>query len=146
MQLRSRITVAAAALAVIVPLVMIQGSQSASASTPIRCGTQFSVWPCLQAVSDSTKIIGVNYWAHNPQSVPEPGPSLNGNWFHLELVGPGGLSPELIRRDQPCSGSQYTGLHLDSANKWKWWVGLLLCQPLARLVRLKLAHASHACG
>lgn len=90
MQLRSRITVAAAALAVIVPLVMIQGSQSASASTPIRCGTQFSVWPCLQAVSDSTKIIGVNYWAHNPQSVPEPGPSLNGNWFHLELVGPGG--------------------------------------------------------
>lgn len=90
MQLRSRITVAAAALAVIVPLVVIQGSQSTSASTPIRCGTQFSVWPCLQAVSNSTKIIGVTYWAHNPQSVPEPGPSLNGNWYHLELVGPGG--------------------------------------------------------
>jgi hypothetical protein len=90
MQLRSRITVAAAALAVIVPLVMIQGSEGASASTPIRCGTQFGVWPCLQAVSNSTKIIGVNYWAHNPQPVREPGMTLDGGAFHLELLGPGG--------------------------------------------------------
>jgi hypothetical protein len=102
MQLRSRIMVAAAALAVIVPLVMIQGSESASASTPIRCGTQFGVWPCLQAVSNSTKIIGVNYWAHNPQPLPEPTMTLDGGAFHLELVGPGGA----FSRTHPSSPSQ----------------------------------------
>jgi hypothetical protein len=100
MQLRGRIMVAAAALAVIVPLMMIQGSGSASASTPIRCGTQFVPWPCLQAVSDSAKIIGVNYWAHNPEPFTEPAVTLDGGAFHLELVGPGGgflqNSPEFI--------------------------------------------------
>lgn len=107
MQLRSRIMVATAALAVIVPLVMIQGSESTSASTPIRCGTQFGVWPCLQAVSNSTKIISVNYWAHNPQPLPEPTMTLDGGAFHLELVGPGGA----ISRTHPSSPSQREPIH-----------------------------------
>jgi hypothetical protein len=41
-------------------------------------------------VSDSTKIIGVNYWAHNPESFSEPSVTLDGGAFHLELLGPGG--------------------------------------------------------
>ena len=129
MHLRSRIIVAAAALAVIVPL-MIQGSDSASASTPIRCGTQFGVWPCLQAVSNSTKIIGVSYWAHNPEPVPEPDVTLDGGAYHLELVGPGGghlqnsteftLAPEANTRaftwSAPIHGSGGWGFYC--ANLW----------------------------
>jgi hypothetical protein len=41
-------------------------------------------------VSNSTKIIGVNYWAHNPQPLPEPAMTLDGGAYHLELLGPGG--------------------------------------------------------
>jgi hypothetical protein len=51
-------------------------------------------------VSDSTKIIEVNYWAHNPEPFTEPAVTLDGGAFHLELVGPGGIflqnSPEFF--------------------------------------------------